>query len=363
MRVGDQGCGEERGPQADRQYPEPVAPNPDSRTPSPLVLNPELMMCSCAVAPFLLWAATPATASVWPLLASLAMGGALGLLGWWIYWVLRSEDLQQGREWRYDVSRINELRRLDVMYRVFQPVIRLFARVNRAVFTDVLPEVNREIQAAGLPRFWLAEEYLARCELIALFLMPLYVYVFFAMFAAGGLLVAGGMVLLTAWLLRRRLAARARRRLIAIKRRMPFLLDLLTLLMEAGSTFLGSLRQAVSEFRGHPVSEEFGRVLTDMNLGKTRTEAFLAMQQRLSDDEITSIVGSVLQGEELGTPLAHIFRTQADVLRVKRSQRAETIAGEAGVNMLLPAVLVMMATVLIIIGPFLLNYLAFGLSL
>ena len=45
----------------------------------------------------------------------------------------------------------------------------------------------------------------------------------------------------------------------AIKRRMPFLLDLLTLLMEAGSTFLGAIRQAVVEFEGHPVAEEFGR--------------------------------------------------------------------------------------------------------
>jgi tight adherence protein C len=61
--------------------------------------------------------------------------------------------------------------------------------------------------------------------------------------------------------------------------------------------------------------------------------------------------------------LAQIFRTQADVLRLKRTQRAETIAGEAGVNMLLPAVLVMVSTVLVIVGPFLLNYLYFGLTM
>jgi len=48
---------------------------------------------------------------------------------------------------------------------------------------------------------------------------------------------------------------------------------------------------------------------------------------------------------------------------MKRTQRAETAAGEAGVHMLLPGILVMMATVLIIIGPFLLNYLSFGLAL
>ena len=106
--------------------------------------------------------------------------------------------------------------------------------------------------------------------------------------------------------------------------------------MEAGSTFLGALRQAVEEFEGHPLAQEFGRVLADMSLGKTRTEAFAAMRDRLADDEITSIIGSIVQGESLGTPLAGVFRTQADVLRIKRTQRAERIAGEAGVNMLLP---------------------------
>ncbi len=91
---------------------------------------------------------------------------------------------------------------------------------------------------------------------------------------------------------------------------MPFLLDLLTLLMEAGSTFMNALNQAVHEFEGHPVAEEFGRVLADINMGKTRSEAFGSMRDRLADDEITSIIGSVLQGEQLGTPLARIFRTK-----------------------------------------------------
>ena len=57
---------------------------------------------------------------------------------WWVIGVLRSEDLQQGAEWRYDVSRINELRRLDAFYRIFQPVIQLLARLNRRIFRDSL---------------------------------------------------------------------------------------------------------------------------------------------------------------------------------------------------------------------------------
>jgi len=297
------------------------------------------------------------------LAASVVQGTAVAILVWWVIRVLKTEDLQQGDEWRYDVSRINELRRIDFFYRLFQPVIRLFARFNRTVFRESLPKIQREIQVAGLPRFWLAEEYLARLELVAFFFTPLYVYMFFDWLGATGLWLVVLAVLLTAWLLRRHLATRAANRMRLIKRRMPFLLDLLTLLMEAGSTFLGALEQAIEEFEGHPVAEEFGRVLADINMGKTRAEAFQAMRERLADDEITSITGSIVQGEKLGTPLARIFRSQADVLRIKRTQRAETIAGEAGVNMLLPAVLIMAATVLIIIGPFMLNYLKFGLSM
>ena len=51
------------------------------------------------------------------------------------------------------------------------------------------------------------------------------------------------------------------------------------------------------------------------------------------------------------------------MLRLKRSQRAETVAGEAGVKMLLPTVVVMAATVLIILGPFAMSYLRFGMQM
>jgi len=295
--------------------------------------------------------------------ASAMVGLAVFVFVWWVYLVLQTEDLQQGAEWRYDISRINELRRMSIPYRLFQPVIRVLAKLNRLSLREALPEIQRQIQAAGMPRFWLAEEYLGWLELLAMFITPVYVYFFVSMFGLSGLLPAMAAFLLTVYVFRIRLARKAAMRLRLIKRRMPFLLDLLTLLMEAGSTFLNALTQAVDEFQGHPVAEEFGRVLTDMNLGKTRAEAFIAMRERLSDDEITSILGSVLQGEELGTPLAQIFRTQADLLRLKRTQRAEMVAGEAGVNMLLPAVLVMVSTVLIIVGPFLLNYLTFGLTM
>ncbi len=261
----------------------------------------------------------PSMLSTFPMIASAVVGLAVFLAVWWILRVLESGDLQQGDEWRYDVSRINELRRVSVMYRVFQPAIQLLARFNRGMFRESLPEIQREIQAAGLPRFWLAEEYLARGELIAFFLTPLYVYFLFGLFDTAGLWLSVLGTVLTAWLLRRRLAAQAAERLKVIKRRIPFLLDLLTLLMEAGSTFLNALTQAVEEFEGHPVAVEFGRVLMDMNLGKTRNEAFAALRDRLSDDEITSIRRHHHSGRDAGHAPGTNLPSQADVLRISAS--------------------------------------------
>ncbi len=291
-----------------------------------------------------------------PLLSSLAVGGAVALVVYILVRALYSEDLEQDLEWRYDVNRINELRKQDGLYRLFYPLVQLLARFNRGVFGESLPFIQREIQAAGFSRFWTASEYLGKLELIALFLFPAYLYMAFEMMGPPGAILALVMTLMTAWLLRVRLANQARRRLVLIKRRMPFLLDLLTLLMEAGSTFLQALEQAVDQFGEHAVGQEFGRVLSEIHMGWGRTTALDSMRTRLCDDEITSIIGSIIQGEELGTPLARIFRTQADVLRIKRTQRAETVAGEAGVKMLLPAVLVMASTVLIILGPFILGF-------
>ncbi len=296
-------------------------------------------------------------------LASVLMGGAVLLVAWWFFAALLADDPDADAEWRYDRVRIAELKRQDLMYRALSPLFAGLGRLNRIVFRDSLREVQRELQAAGLPRFWLPEEYLARCELLAIVISPVTIASCVGIMGPLGIVMGLVLVALTAWLLRRQLAARARQRLTLIKRRLPFLLDLLTLLMEAGSSLLQALEEAVHEFRGQPVAEEFGRVLADIRMGRTRTEAFLAMRERLQDAEVGAVIGSIVQGEYLGTPLAQIFRMQADVLRVKRTQRAETIAAEAGVQMLLPGILVMAAAVLVILGPFALNYFSFGFDL
>lgn len=303
----------------------------------------------------MLIAAEPGTVPV-AMLASGLIGAALFTLVRTIRNTLYSEDLEQDDEWRYDVNRINELRQHSGIYRIFYPLIVPLSIFTRGMFRESLPEVGREIQAAGFSRFWTPEEFLARLQVIALLIMPAYLYVCVEVMGAPGLVLTFVLTGLTAYWLRRRLASQAHYRLFQIKKKMPYLLDLVTLLMEAGSTFLNALREGVDEFRDQPVGVEFGRVLAEISMGKSRAMALESLRDRLSDDEITAIIGSIIQGETLGTPLATVFRTQSDVLRIKRTQRAETIAGEAGVKMLLPGILVMAATVIVILGPFLLGF-------
>ena len=292
-----------------------------------------------------------------PILASVLAGGALFVLARTILNVISAEPADGDEVWRYDVTRMAELRAISLLVRIFGPLIGWLARINRRAFRDQLPGIARDLHAAGLPRYWLPEEYLGRIELITSMLAPLYIWLGLKLAGPPGLVIGLAALPGTAWLLRRQLHNRAERRLFHIKQRLPFLLDLLTLLMEAGATFMQALEQSVGEFRDHPVGGEFGRVLSEINMGKARVAALESLRERLDDPEITSIVGSIVQGEILGTPLAQLFRTQADVLRIKRTQRAETVAGEAGVKMLLPSVVVMIATVMIILGPFLISFL------
>ena len=72
----------------------------------------------------------------WALLASGFLGAGIFLLWWSIVRVLASDELTQGDEWRYDVSRINELRKASPLYRVFQPLMHGLARFNRRAFRD-----------------------------------------------------------------------------------------------------------------------------------------------------------------------------------------------------------------------------------
>ena len=140
----------------------------------------------------------------------------------------------------------------------------------------------------------------------------------------------------------------------SLKLRLPFAIDQIALMMEAGAGFEDSLKTVVSDNADHPLSEEFSEVIRQMSLGRPRSQALFGFRDRMADDDVSEIVFAITKGEELGTPLSNILSEQADQMRLKRSQWGEKAASEAEVQMVFPGMITMVACLLVIVAPILL---------
>lgn len=134
--------------------------------------------------------------------------------------------------------------------------------------------------------------------------------------------------------LRDRLAARRRELL----KTLPFFLDIVTLCVEAGLNMQGALEQAVSKGPKGALREALQRVIRDIRSGKARAVAMRDMAERLQEPGISNFTTAVIQAERMGMNLGPILRAQADQRRSERFLRAEKLAMEAPVKMLLPLI-------------------------
>lgn len=136
-----------------------------------------------------------------------------------------------------------------------------------------------------------------------------------------------------------------------IQAALPEAMDMLTVCVEAGLGFDAALAQVARNTSG-PLAAELARVLQEMQIGKSRTEALRAMADRTTVTEFRAFVSALVQAGELGISVAKVLREQAKELRVKRRQRAEEQAQKVPVKILFPLVACLFpALFVIIIGP------------
>lgn len=152
----------------------------------------------------------------------------------------------------------------------------------------------------------------------------------------------------------RALEKSAKRRMARFKRRLPFAIDLMALMLEVGGDFRKCLATVVRENRKHPLGEEFGRMLEKVSAGQPFRDALQQMQKRMHDEDVNEMTFAVKNAEELGTPLSQTFLTLAEQMRLKRGQRAEKQVGEAQTMMTFPGFIIMIACLLITVAPFVL---------
>lgn len=147
------------------------------------------------------------------------------------------------------------------------------------------------------------------------------------------------------------LSRRIGKRVKEIVASLPYSLDLITVSVEAGLSLDGAIGRIVSSIEG-PLSEEFGQTLKEMRMGIEKKDALRNMGSRVDNKDLSMLLSSMIQADELGVSLGKILRIEGDQLREKRKQAAKEKAMKAPIKMLFPLMFFIFPTIFVIIlGP------------
>jgi len=147
------------------------------------------------------------------------------------------------------------------------------------------------------------------------------------------------------------LGSKIRQRQKEILKSLPDALDLLTICVEAGLSFDAAMAKVVEKW-DNELSRAFARVLQEIQLGKLRREALRNMADTMDIRDVSNFVAALIQADQLGVSIAKVLRIQSDQMRVRRRQRAEELARQAPIKMIIPIVfLIFPALFIILLGP------------
>jgi tight adherence protein C len=210
--------------------------------------------------------------------------------------------------------------------------------------------MQRRLDVAGNPQGWSTDRMLAvkGLGLVTVGLLG----VLYGLHNPEVLIIAGGLGAVFGFFLPDLLLYNSgQKRQDKIPRALPDALDMLTICVEAGLGFDAALAQ-VARYSTGPLAAEFARVLQEMQIGKSRTEALRSMGDRTTSPELKAFISAMIQSGELGMPVAHVLREQAREMRVRRRQRAEGQAQKVPVKITFPLILCLFpALLVVIVGP------------
>ena len=243
---------------------------------------------------------------------------------------------------------------LSISDRIFVPIIRrLSGLITRLTPQSMLDNTAHQLELAGSPRNMTAAEFWI-IRGVASVLLGLLFFIVLGRFGQD----PGRRILYTAivtvfgfFLPSMFLSSMIRRRQDAIVKKFPDALDLMSICVDAGLTFDGAMAKVDEKWDG-ALAREFGRVIYEMQLGKSRRQALRDMSDRMEVTDVTSFVAAILQADQLGVSIGRVLRIQSEQMRIRRRQRAEEKAHQAPVKMLFPMVfLIFPSMFIVLLGP------------
>lgn len=285
---------------------------------------------------------------------------AIVIIGFSVVLLRRSEDdplVARIDEFaaREEIVSIEEIElSMPITDRIFVPIIRKISEfLVRYTPQKTIEDTTHLLELAGNPRNMRAAEFLTIRALsaIGLGVLTFFMMVRFDQPVNKRLLFTLGALVLGWALPFMLLRSKVDRRKDDIIKKLPDALDLMTICVDAGMTFNGAMQRVDEKWEG-ALAKEFGRVIHEMQLGKSRRQALKDMADRMDVPDVTSFIAAVLQADQLGVGIGKILRIQSDQMRVKRRQRAEEKAQQAPVKMMFPMVFLIFPSIFIVLlGP------------
>ena len=150
----------------------------------------------------------------------------------------------------------------------------------------------------------------------------------------------------------------------AIRRALPFVVDLLCLSTEAGLDFVGSVARVVEKAEASPLIDELEQFLNETRLGSTRVEALNNLAWRADMTEIDTFCGMLRSADEMGASIGPVLRAQSEQIRHDRFIRAEKAGQAASQKILIPLIFFILPAVFIMIfGPIVVKFVNEGVGL
>lgn len=238
--------------------------------------------------------------------------------------------------------------------RILVPMIDASAQfITRFTPQQTLEQTRHKLELAGNPNNWSPAEFWGIRVVATVVLGGLFFLLFMVTQQPLGktLLFSGVVALIGFFYPQIWLSRKITTRQAAILKALPDALDLLTICVEAGLGFDLAMSR-VSQKWDDPLSEELGRVIREIQLGKSRREALRDMADRAEVPDVTSFVAAIVQAEQLGVSIAKVLTIQSEQMRMKRRQRAEEKAHQAPVKMLFPLVFLIFPSIyIVLLGP------------
>lgn len=158
-------------------------------------------------------------------------------------------------------------------------------------------------------------------------------------------------ILLFAYLPNLWLRSQVRNKKDEIRRNLPDALDMLSVCASAGMGFDQSL-QKICDYWPTALGLEFKRVIQEMEMGVTRSQALRNLADRVDVDDLSSFIAIIVQAETMGMSFADVLHSQAEQMRVLRQYRAKEIANQMPAKMIVPlALFIFPALIAVILGP------------